>query len=74
MQLNPELAYAMGGPFTSDQAALIVPSADSDDKANRLSSRLEQSPQPGADRCADAGASSSPDENDDDTSPYRAST
>jgi len=58
MQLNPEFAYALGGPFTRDQAALIVPSADSDKQANRLSPGLEQTPQPEADRCADAGASS----------------
>ena len=71
MQLHPEFAYTLGGPFTPDQAALIVPSADPTGDANGLPTELEQTLPP---ERADADASSSLESGDHDanTCPYCA--
>jgi len=71
MQLHPELAYAVGGPFTADQAALVVSSADPTGHGNDQPSALEQARFLESAQIAEAGARPSA-EGDHDTCPYRA--
>jgi len=74
MQLNPEFAYAVGGPFTPDQAALVVSTADPTGHGNGQPSAHEQARFLEAEQIAKAGEAGPPEEGDHDTCPYRAST
>jgi hypothetical protein len=76
MQLNPEIAYALGGPFTPDQVAILT-RADLTRPAGDRQWTLEPAQLPEADRLAELGSLSLPEEedaHDADTCPYRAGT
>ena len=74
MQLDPEIAYALGGPFTPDQVAIILCRADLTRPANDQLWALELAQLPEADRLAELGFPHPPEEDDHDadTCPYRA--
>ena len=60
MQLDPEIAYALGGPFTPDQVAIILSRADLTRPANDQLWALELAQLPEADRLAELGFSHPP--------------
>ena len=71
MQLNPEIAYALGGPFTTDQAALIVSGvADAIDQPPAV--ELTELPDPDRPTGVILPHPIEEDDHDADTCPYRA--
>ena len=66
MQLDPEIAYALGGPFTPDQVAIILSRADLTRPANDQLWALELAQLPEADRLAELGFPHPPQEDDHD--------
>jgi hypothetical protein len=72
MQLNPELAYALGGAFTPDQVAILT-RADLTRPADDRQWALELAQLPESDRLAELGFPHPPQEGDDhDACPYCA--
>jgi hypothetical protein len=73
MQLDPDIAYALGGPLTPDQRALILTRADLTRPADHQRWALELAQLPEADRLAALGFPDPPEEDNHDagTCPYR---
>ena len=71
MRLNPEIAYALGGPFTADQAALIVSGvADASDQPQGV--ELTEVPDPDRPAGVSLPDVMVEDDHDSDTCPYCA--
>jgi len=72
MQLNPEIAYALGGPFTTDQAALIVSSVADHAIDQPPAVELTEVPDPDRPTGVSLPDPIEEDDHDSDTCPYCA--
>jgi len=74
MQLDPDIAYALGGPLTPDQRALILTRADLTRPADHQRWALELARLTDAARRAELGfpGPREEDDHDADTCPFRA--